>query len=93
MSTIFDAAEITIDETTDVVLGSGSISTVDITLSQDVQTVEVTVDTEIATAVIEVPGPQGPAGLQNVYVQANDPAVEYGWGAEEAGFIWAQIVV
>jgi hypothetical protein len=41
---------------------------------------------------VQVAGPQGPAGLQNVYVQENDPAVEFGWGAEEEGFIWAQIL-
>lgn len=40
---------------------------------------------------VQVAGPQGPPGLQNVYIQSNDPAVEFGWGAEEAGFVWIQI--
>ena len=92
MSTIFDAAEISVEENPDVILGSGTIAVTEVTLSQDVQTVEIVVDGEVATAQVEVPGPQGPAGLQNVYVQANDPSAEYGWGPEQEGFIWAQIV-
>ena len=40
---------------------------------------------------VQVAGPQGAPGLQNVYIQSNDPAVEFGWGAEEEGFVWIQI--
>lgn len=42
--------------------------------------------TEVVTA-----GPQGPPGLQNVYIQTNDPSVEFNWGPEEEGFVWIQI--
>lgn len=38
-----------------------------------------------------VTGPQGPAGLQNVYVQTDDPAIEYGWGMEQKDFIWIPV--
>lgn len=40
---------------------------------------------------VQVAGPQGPPGLQNVYPQTNDPSVEFGWGPEEAGFVWLQV--
>lgn len=36
-------------------------------------------------------GPQGPQGVQNVYVQANDPAVEHGWGPAQTNYIWIKI--
>lgn len=36
-------------------------------------------------------GPQGRPGLQNVFVQSNDPAVENGWGPEQTNYIWIKI--
>ena len=77
MSTVFDATALTV--------GQGTVP-----LGPVVTVVDVVVPT--ATLVVNVPGVQGPPGLQNVYVQANDPAVEFGWGAEQEGFLWAQIV-
>lgn len=39
-------------------------------------------------AEVAVPGPQGPPGLQNVFVQPTDPSA--GWGAGQTNFIWIQ---
>jgi hypothetical protein len=40
---------------------------------------------------IATPGVQGPPGVKNVYVQEADPAVQYGWGPEDANKIWIPI--
>lgn len=42
-----------------------------------------------------VTGPQGAPGLQNVYIQADDPSNVPGseWGAAETGFIWIEVNV
>ncbi|HEY6021702.1 MAG TPA: hypothetical protein VIY48_18090 [Candidatus Paceibacterota bacterium] len=48
--------------------------------------------TEVSAVEIDLPvsltAQQGPPGVQNLYVQGTNPAVQYGWGPEEAGFIW-----
>lgn len=86
MSTVFDATTMNVEE-----LGAVAVSTPTTITFADAQTVpSVTVNaTQPVTAInIEVPGPQG---LKNVYVQSNDPAVEFGWGAAQTDFIWIQI--
>ena len=42
---------------------------------------------------IMTPGPQGEPGVKNVYVQELNPAVQYGWGPEQAGYIWIEVDV
>ena len=86
MSTVFDADTITIDNETVINLVN-SVQSITITDAGIIPDVTLNVATVVDTLQIEVPGPQG---VQNVYVQSNDPAVEYGWGANEAGFIWIE---
>lgn len=77
MSTVFDITGISIDDGTVV------------TLENPVTVVNTTLNA-VESVVVEVPGMQGPPGVQNVYVQENDPAVEFGWGMEEKGYIWIE---
>jgi hypothetical protein len=88
VSTIFDIDTIVADETT---INVGSVPTT-ITLQDSLTPMQValTVNTSPEIVAVEIPGPQGPPGLQNVYVQTTDPAVQYSWGAAEANYIWIQ---
>lgn len=75
MSTVFDVTGISVD---------GLTSAIDTTPAVDIN-----VD-EVLTVEVQVPGMQGPPGVQNVFPQSNNPAVEFGWGPEEEGFIWLE---
>ena len=93
MSTVFDVTGVTIDadvSTSFTVAGVESVTIADVTAP-----VSVTIDaTDVVSGVaVEVPGMQGPPGLQNVYPQLANPALQYGWGPEEAGFIWIEVNV
>lgn len=90
MSTVFDAAAIVVDGSTSAL--QPAVSTVNVVVSQTIQSVNLTVPNTTSAIEVQLPGVQGPPGLQNVFVQSNDPAVEFGWGMEEKGFIWAQTV-
>ena len=86
MSTVFDATDMTVAELGTTPIGvPTSITFADATT---VPSVTLNVPTTVDTVTIAVPGPQG---LKNVYVQSNDPAVEFGWGAAQTDFIWIQI--
>ena len=80
MATVFDVDAISIEaeDETQVVSGIAIDETVTIT------------PTPATIVQVTTEGPQGPPGLQNVYIQSNDPAVEFGWGPEEEGFVWLQ---
>lgn len=56
---------------------------------------DITVDvTEVVTEVnVEVPGVQGPPGLQNVFVGTAAEVAALGWGPEEADHIWIEVNV
>lgn len=44
---------------------------------------------------VQVPGAQGPPGLQNVFVQSTDPSKDGSgntiWGSAETNYIWIQV--
>jgi hypothetical protein len=90
MSLMADVANITIQDRPMMAVGRVPQS-MTITVPRDSLNIEVTVPQRAAHIDINVPGPQGPPGLKNVYVQQNNPAVEFGWGPEQEGFIWARI--
>lgn len=52
-----------------------------------------TADTKVVRVVTQ--GPQGPAGLQNVFVSATDPSKDKDgnliWGPEQENFVWIRI--
>lgn len=89
MSSLFDVTGIAVDEGQFVALIDG-IQQVTVQVDQPVSTVTITADSGPEVLQIEVPGPQGPPGLQNVYIQTNDPSIEYSWGMDEKDFIWIQ---
>ena len=78
MSTIFDIAQVTVDDNLFDITG----------VSIGFSTTFPIVTTD--SIIVEVPGLQGPPGLQNVYAQTANPATQYGWGVEETGYIWLQ---
>jgi len=86
MSTVFDASQMTVAELGSVAVGVPT--TITIADAMTVPSLTLNVPQTVTTLTVSVPGPQG---LKNVYVQSNDPAVEFGWGADQAGFIWIQI--
>jgi hypothetical protein len=88
MSTVFDAAAISVAESPNSALGVAP-STIAITVPTTVTSVSIAAPNTTSSVDIQVPGPQGPPGLQNVYVSDTPPT---GWGPEEEGFIWAQIL-
>jgi hypothetical protein len=91
MGLITDVTELQIDSDDPIAVAS---STTTITIQDAFVAPDVTITPSPGPEIIQiqVAGPQGAPGLQNVYVQENDPAVEFGWGPEEEGFIWAQIL-
>lgn len=38
-------------------------------------------------------GPQGPAGDQRVFARLSNPALDFGWGPEDAGKVWIEVNV
>jgi hypothetical protein len=89
VSTVYDATELTVDNETVLDL-TNSVTTVTISDVTTVPDLTIDVANTVDTVQVEVPGPQG---VKNVYVQSNDPAVEYGWGANQANFIWIETSV
>lgn len=87
MSTVFDVTTL---DTKDgaIAIAGGNVTTVEITTSLAVPTYSIEVPNSVATVEVAVPGVQGPAGAQNLYAQVEDPAVQYGWGANEKGYVW-----
>ena len=87
MSTVFDAASITVAELPLTGLGVAP-SSITITVPTTVTSVSLTAPNTAGSIDIQVPGPQGPPGLQNVYMSETQPL----WGPEEEGYIWAEIL-
>jgi len=86
MSTVFDATDMTVAELGLVAVGVPTSLT--ISDATTIPSVTINAPQTVSTLTISVPGPQG---VKNVYVQSNDPAVEFGWGADQTDFIWIQI--
>lgn len=78
MSTIFEVTSVTVDDNLFNISGAA----IGFNVTYPIETVD--------TVTVEVPGLQGPPGLQNVYAQTTNPAIQYGWGVEETGYIWLQ---
>ena len=87
MSTVFDVNALTVNGSGTTSMGT-SITDIVITDATIVPNVDIIVNSEVESIEVQVPGPQGPPGLQNVYVGPTDPSVLYGWGPEETDFIW-----
>lgn len=88
MSTVFDVTGISVDGGATTALIAG-VDQVTITDATSIPNVTVSVPDPVDTVTVEVPGIQGPPGLQNVFVSSTDPSA--GWGAAQTGFIWIQI--
>lgn len=84
MSTVWDVETITLDEGNPALAGN-IVDTIDISIADD----------GVESVTVEVPGPQGAPGLQNVYTGLTNPATVPGeeWGAEEKGFVWIEVDV
>jgi len=93
MSTVLEVTSVTVDADTSTTFTVEGVESV--TIADAISPVTVTIDaTDVVSEInVQVPGMQGPPGLQNVYVQPNDPAIEFGWGPEEAGYIWIEVNV
>ena len=93
MSTVFDVTSVEVQADTNTVFAVDSVQSV--TISDDMTPVSVTVDaTDVVSQVnVEVPGIQGPPGLQNVHVGLTNPATIPGeeWGMAEKGYIWIEV--
>jgi hypothetical protein len=87
MSLVWDVKSLAVDNASDMAVDLNE-ATIEITQSSAVPVVTLDVPNETQTVQVEVPGLRGPAGLKNVYIQPNNPAVEFGWGPEETNFIW-----
>lgn len=87
MSLVWDAKSLLVEGNPELALAQ-SVATVEITTTLAVPEVTLDVPNSTQTVQVEVPGLQGPPGVQNVFIQPNDPAVEFGWGPEDAGKVW-----
>lgn len=90
MSLIWDAKSILVDGDSAIAVDL-NVATVEVNVALPVTEVSVSVPNSTQTVQVEVPGLRGPAGLKNVYIQAINPAEQYGWGPEETNFIWIPI--
>jgi hypothetical protein len=94
LSTVFDVASVSVDGGTalNVIQNAIEITIQDATTTPNV---ELTVQNEVGVVEVTTPGPQGPAGLQNVYVQATDPSKDSNgdtvWGSAETNYIWIPV--
>jgi hypothetical protein len=85
MGLIKDVTAISIDQGADVIIGTGAVEQIvidDATVAEEV-VLNITSNPEIIE-IIDV-GPQGPPGLQNVYVQSTAPT------SPNLNDIWIQI--
>jgi hypothetical protein len=90
VSTVFDVTAITVDGGTPIVASAD----VDVITISDVTTApSIVIDQPdtVQSVTVEVPGIQGPPGLQNVFVGPDDPSA--GWGMAQKGFIWIEVDV
>lgn len=90
MSTVFDVTGITVSADVEIPVTINSVESVTIADAMVTPTVTLESDLMVSQIDVEVPGPQGPPGVQNVYVGATNPATIPGqeWGAEEINYIW-----
>lgn len=94
MSSVLDVTEISVDGAPAFV-GSANVENVTITSAMDIPSVEIAMVEAVPTVAVEVPGTQGPPGLQNVYTGLTDPSTIPGeeWGIEQKGYIWIEVDV
>ena len=91
MGLISEVAQMSVDGSPNITVGTGAIQTIEIIDTQQIPETEIIVPATTQVVEVEVPGVQGPPGVQNVYIQENNPAVQYGWGPEETGYVWIVI--
>lgn len=91
MSTVFDVDTLQVESNAELQLGTALTDLVIQIPTPAVPNIDLSVPNTVSNIDISVPGVQGPPGLQNVYVSEDNPAIAFGWGPEEEGFIWAQI--
>lgn len=87
MGLITDVTSLEI-EGEDPIAVSSQTTTVTIQDAFSVPDITITPATGPEIVEVQVAGPQGPPGLQNVYIQETAPD----WGPEQEGFIWAEIL-
>jgi len=92
VSSVFDVDTISIDES-DAIDFSSKVESVEILVDSDIETVTITQPDDVRSVMVEVPGIQGEPGVKNVYVQSENPATQFGWGAAEKGYIWIEVEV
>lgn len=93
MSSLFDVTQISVnnDEFTSSI---DTVQEVTVQVLSDVTAVTITSDSLAEIVEVQVPGMQGPRGVQNVYVSQTDPSKdELGntiWGEEQEGYVWIE---
>lgn len=90
MSTVFDVTAVTVDSGAPI----AAAADVDVITISDVTTApSIVIDQPdtVQSVMVEVPGLQGPPGLQNVFVGPDNPSA--GWGMAQKGFIWIEVNV
>lgn len=85
MGLIKDVTAISIDQGADVTVGTGAVETITIDDATVAETITLNVTATPEMVEITTVGPQGPPGLQNVYVQTTAPT------APNLNDIWIQI--
>lgn len=70
---------------------TSNIDTIQFVDAFTVPDVELNLDQTVDLIEVTVQGPQGPPGLQNVFVQTENPALQYGWGPEQENYIWLEV--
>ena len=89
MGLISDVTSFEVDQVGEVSIVS-NMTVIDIDDAFAIPNIDLQEDAGPEFIEIQTEGPPGPPGLQNVYPQSTNPAVQYGWGLEETGFIWLQ---
>lgn len=72
MSTIFDVTAVSVEGNADVVISTATMPTITVT-DMTVPQVSLKVEQEVEVLQIAVPGPQGPPGVQNLFVSSTPP--------------------
>lgn len=72
MSTIFDVTSVKVEGNTDVVLSSSPMPEISIT-DTSIPQVTLQVQQAVETVQVAVEGPQGPPGVQNLFVSSTPP--------------------
>ena len=93
MAVMKDVAKVTVKREGSVV-STAPVTRLVVSSEWRVQNITVkTADTKVVRVVTR--GPQGPAGLQNVFVSETDPSKDENgnliWGPEQQNFVWIRI--